>query len=76
MAVKKGYKQTELGVIPDDWLCKSVGELWREGLIHKPMDGNHGAIHPKARDFVDFGIPFVMANDVKQGRVDFQRCSK
>jgi hypothetical protein len=38
MEVKKGYKKTEVGVIPEDWFCKSVGELCRDSLIHKPMD--------------------------------------
>lgn len=27
MEVKKGYKQTDVGVIPDDWELKSVGEI-------------------------------------------------
>jgi type I restriction enzyme S subunit len=27
MAVKKGYKQTEVGVIPNDWYCAQVGQL-------------------------------------------------
>jgi len=27
MEVKKGYKQTELGVIPEDWVAKSLGEI-------------------------------------------------
>jgi len=25
--IKKGYKQTEVGVIPEDWLVKTIGEL-------------------------------------------------
>jgi restriction endonuclease S subunit len=27
MAVKKGYKQTEVGVIPEDWEVKKLGEI-------------------------------------------------
>ena len=29
MAVKEGYKQTEVGVIPEDWECTSFGEVLR-----------------------------------------------
>ena len=34
MAVKKGYKQTEVAVIPEDWKLKPFGELsqFRNGL--------------------------------------------
>ena len=39
------------------------------------MDGNHGAIHPKTSDFVCEGIPFIMASDMKNNRVDLESCS-
>jgi type I restriction enzyme, S subunit len=69
-----GYKQTEVGVIPEDWSCTTVGQLVRDGVLEKPLDGNHGNIHPKSGDFVSFGIPFVMANNVQGGRVDLNNC--
>jgi type I restriction enzyme S subunit len=75
MEVMPGYKQTEVGVIPEDWECTTVGQLAQNGVIHKPMDGNHGNIHPKSGDFVSFGIPFVMANNVRNGSVDLSNCS-
>jgi hypothetical protein len=28
MAVNKGYKQTEIGIIPEDWEVKKVGGNW------------------------------------------------
>ena len=65
MEMKTGYKQTEIGVIPEDWECGTVDRLVQVGLLEKPLDGNHGNIHPKSGDFVDFGIPFVMANNVQ-----------
>jgi type I restriction enzyme, S subunit len=73
--VKPGYKQTVVGAIPDDWIETTVGSLIAEGVIGKPLDGNHGDIHPKSGDFVDWGIPFVMANNVQDGRVDLVNCS-
>lgn len=74
-AIRVGYKQTELGVIPEDWICTSVGQLVQSDILEKPLDGNHGNIHPKSGDFVDFGIPFVMANNVQGGRLDLYNCS-
>ncbi|WP_145136214.1 restriction endonuclease subunit S [Roseomonas gilardii] len=75
MEVKSGYKLTEVGVIPNDWIATTVGELIHEGVIDKPLDGNHGNIHPKSDDFVPFGIPFVMANNVQGGELDLVNCS-
>lgn len=72
---RSGHKQTEVGVIPGDWECTSVGELVRDGMLEKPLDGNHGNIHPKSGDFVSFGIPFVMANNVRGGRIDLTNCA-
>jgi type I restriction enzyme S subunit len=75
MEMKPGYKQTEVGVIPEEWVSTTVGQMIADGLIEKPLDGNHGNIHPKSSDFVDSGIPFVMANNVQEGRVDLVNCS-
>ena len=40
MEVKPGYKQTEVGVIPEDWEVKSFGEIGESliGLTYKPID--------------------------------------
>jgi hypothetical protein len=29
--------------------------------LDRPLDGNHGEIHPKGEDFVAEGVPFIMA---------------
>lgn len=75
MELKPGYKQTEVGVIPEDWESLKVKDLVEREYIDKPLDGNHGNIHPKKSDFVDYGVPFVMANDIKDGKIDFANCS-
>lgn len=74
MELNSSFKLTEAGVIPIDWDCYTVGQLVVEGVLCKPLDGNHGDIHPKSGDFVSFGIPFVMANNVQNGRVDLANC--
>src|ERR1022692_3049829 len=75
MVVRPGYKQTEVGVIPEDWEFTTVGQLVRDNVIQTPLDGNHGDTHPKSGDFVTYGIPFVMANNVHGGTVDLSNCS-
>ena len=44
-------------------------------MLEEPMDGNHGGIHPKTSDYVDAGVPFIMANNLVQGRVDYKGCA-
>ena len=52
-----------------EWLQADIQALVDEKIIDKPMDGNHGEIHPTSADYVDDGIPFVMATDVIDGKV-------
>jgi type I restriction enzyme S subunit len=52
----------------------TVSELVKNGVIEKPLDGNHGETHPKSKDYVLQGIPFVMASDMISGRVDTLNC--
>lgn len=40
------FKRTELGVIPEHWQYRTVSELIDEKVLDKPLDGNHGGIHP------------------------------
>lgn len=58
----------------DGWNLYTVDQLVREEVIEKPLDGNHGEIHPKSSDYVERGIPFVMASDLEGGRVNFNSC--
>lgn len=59
----------------NEWKDYTVHELVELKMLDKPMDGNHGSIHPKSSDYVDFGVPFIMANDLKNGRIDYSSCS-
>ena len=61
-------------VLPDGWEIKTVEQLIKDKIIEKPLDGNHGGIHPKSSDYVSKGIPFVMASDLHSGRVDLSGC--
>ena len=59
----------------NNWDQITIGEAVEIGLLEKPLDGNHGEIHPKGDDFVDSGTPFIMASDIKNGKVDLENCS-
>jgi type I restriction enzyme S subunit len=62
--------------VPEGWNVFTVEKLIEDGIIAKPLDGNHGGIHPKSKDYVDDGIPFVMASDMENGEIDFIGCKK
>ncbi|GAA0427852.1 hypothetical protein GCM10008983_00100 [Lentibacillus halophilus] len=51
-----------------------VNDLIKEGVLEPPLDGNHGGKHPKGSDYVSDGIPFVMASDLQNGKVDLKNC--
>ncbi|MCS6159239.1 restriction endonuclease subunit S [Shewanella baltica] len=52
----------------------TVKDLVDLGIIEKPLDGNHGGIHPKSSDYVEDGVPFIMASDLIDGHVDIKGC--
>lgn len=68
----------ESGRIPGSfaisWEQRKVGELIKDGIIDAPLDGNHGEKHPTASEYVDSGIPFLMASDVHGGIADIKSC--
>ena len=71
---KKGYKKTKLGWIPEEWVFCSILDLVNWQILEQPMDGNHGELHPTANDYVDNGIPFVMANNIVNNRLNLDDC--
>lgn len=56
MELMKGYKHTELGLIPEEWNISNLGTL------AEIKDGTHQT--PK---YVDFGIPFYSVEHVTSG---------
>ena len=67
-------KVTDIGEIPESWNLITVKEAIDRSIIEKPIDGNHGNIHPKSKDFIDSGIPFIMASDLIGNSVDIKKC--
>jgi hypothetical protein len=40
-----------------EWREYTVKELVDLKMLDKPLDGNHGGMHPKSSDYVTSGIP-------------------
>jgi type I restriction enzyme S subunit len=68
------YNQELEEEIPKGWERISIQDLIDRNLIHPNRDGNHGELHPKSSDYVDQGIPFIMANDIVNSAIDFENC--
>ena len=62
--IKAGYKQTEVGVIPDDWEVSILGDV-----CSKITDGTHDTPKP-----IERGIPFLTAIHVKENKINFNGC--
>jgi type I restriction enzyme S subunit len=63
MVIKEGYKQTEIGVIPDDWKIVSIAKVTNEiflGLTSKVDYVNNG------------GFPLIRATDISNGKLNFE----
>ena len=58
-----------------EWITYTVQELIDKEMLEPPMDGNHGGIHPKTSDYVKSGVPFIMANDLINGKIDYSNCA-
>jgi type I restriction enzyme S subunit len=61
MEVRPGYKQTEMGVIPEDWSVRPLGELGEAliGLTYKPSDvREHGTLVLRASNIQNDSLAF------------------
>ncbi len=59
--LKEGYKQTEVGIIPEDWLVTSLGELgnFKNGINKNSEAFGHG--HPFVNLMDVFGVSSISA---------------
>lgn len=58
----------------NDCIEKTFNQLINEKIIEDIMDGNHGELHPRSSDYVEKGIPFIMANNIHDGILDVLNC--
>lgn len=68
MELKKGYKQTEVGVIPEEWEVFDLSQV-----LNRIADVDH--YMPKTEKY---GIPYVMTGDLQElvEDIDFESCKK
>ena len=72
----KVVPKLRFGGFTKDWSTITINELVNRKILDKPLDGNHGNIHPKSSDYVEEGVPFIMANDINNGYIDLINCKK
>jgi len=73
--VEKNVPEIRFKGFSGNWVFKTISELINEEILYPPKDGNHGDIHPKATDYVKYGIPFIMANNIRDGAIQFYNCN-
>jgi len=70
MAVRPGYKRTEVGVLPEDWDSRNFDE------VGKVIDGDRGINYPSRVEFLDSGYClFLNAKNVTKRGFEFSECS-
>ncbi|MCH1437356.1 MAG: restriction endonuclease subunit S [Flavobacteriales bacterium] len=57
----------------DDWEEKTLEELLNDNWITSHLDGNHGGDYPRKNEFVESGVPYISANCLKDGYVNFEK---
>ena len=66
--VRAGYKQTEVGVIPEDWTVRSISQVSR-----KIMDYRGRTPRKLGLNWGDGDIPALSAGNVRLGYIDFEQ---
>lgn len=61
-------------MLPEGWKEERLDELLKNKTITVHIDGNHGSFYPKKEEFVSSGVPYISANCIQNGRIDFQKC--
>lgn len=51
----------------------TLQELIEKGFITYHLDGNHGGDYPRSEEFVESGIPYISANCIVHGEIDFAK---
>jgi type I restriction enzyme, S subunit len=59
-----------------EWEERKIQEFLDDGIIVGHLDGNHGELYPNSDEFATHGVPYVSANDLIDGKVDFGRSKR
>jgi len=66
----------ENGKAYPDWEEIKVQKLIDKKAIIGLLDGNHGELYPKSEEFTEHGVPYVAANSLVNGLVNFSECKR
>ena len=66
MVIPNGYKQTEVGVIPEDWICVPLLDKCEllNGLTYTPQD------------ICDYGICVLRSSNIQNNQLDLAEDAK
>lgn len=53
------------------WEVKKLEQLIEIGAILYHLDGNHGGDYPRSEEFTKTGVPYIGANSINNGVIDF-----
>lgn len=67
--IPDGYKQTEIGVIPEDWSVKKLKEI-------SPSQSVGLVINPSSYYAVDGTIPMLVGSHVRENRINWKNANK
>jgi len=59
--------------IPKEWEVAQLSQLLEREAITYHLDGNHGELYPREEEFVSEGVPFLSANMIVDGVIDFSK---
>jgi len=58
---------------PYNWEIIPIGELLIQKALISHLDGNHGNLYPRPDDFTTQGVPYLSANCIENGKVNFSK---
>ncbi len=53
------------------WKKDKLGTLIKNNTILNQSDGNHGSLYPRNSEFINSGIPYISASNIKNNEIDF-----
>ncbi|MDO9087293.1 MAG: restriction endonuclease subunit S [Anaerolineaceae bacterium] len=70
----KSPNSKKFSPFPQDWKVVKISDLLENRILISHLDGNHGGEYPRSDEFVSNGIPYISANSILSGYVDFSKC--
>lgn len=67
------FQSTRLGMLPTHWEVVKIINLIKRGIVLDHLDGNHGNLYPRQDEFTESGVPYISANSIVSGKVDFSK---